>query len=248
MKNKILQIKDLKKDYYDLKNETNAIKSISFDVYDKEFISIVGPSGCGKSTLLSILANIENKTDGKINWNKDNIIIGYMLQSDSLFPWRTILDNALIGLEVQKKLTKENKKYVINLLEKYGLKDFMYKYPSSLSGGMKQRVALIRTLAIKPDILLLDEAFSALDSQSRIKVSKDVFDIIKNEKKTVIMVTHSIEEAITFSDRIIVLTKRPAEIKNMYDIDFTCERDFLKVKDEKNYNSYYDMIWSDLNE
>ena len=248
MNNPILKIDRLSKVYHDTTSYVEAIKDIELEIYDKEFLSIVGPSGCGKSSLLSILSGLEKKSGGTTKFAHNNIKIGYMLQSDSLFPWRTILDNALIGLEVQKKLTKENKKYVINLLEKYGLKDFMYKYPSSLSGGMKQRVALIRTLAIKPDILLLDEAFSALDSQSRIKVSKDVFDIIKNEKKTVIMVTHSIEEAITFSDRIIVLTKRPAEIKNMYDIDFTCERDFLKVKNEKNYNSYYDLIWSDLNE
>lgn len=248
MKNKILQVKKLSKNYHDLKSETKAIEDISFDIYEDEFVSIVGPSGCGKSTLLSILANIESKSSGEINWNKDKIIIGYMLQTDSLFPWRTILENALIGLEVQKKLSKENKEYVIKLLNKYGLGDFINKYPDSLSGGMRQRVALIRTLAIKPDILLLDEAFSALDSQSRLKVSQDVYEIIKKEKKTAIMVTHNIDEAITFSEKVIVLSKRPSTILNIYTINFNNKRDSLETKKEKNYNNYYDMIWRDLNE
>ncbi len=141
MKDKLLEVKKLSKNYHDLKSEVQAINDISFEIFDKEFVSIVGPSGCGKSTLLSILANIENKTSGEIKWNKEDIVIGYMLQSDSLLSWRTILENATIGLEVKKKLTKENKEYVINLLKKYGLGDYINKYPDSLSGGMKQRVA-----------------------------------------------------------------------------------------------------------
>ena len=140
MKNKILEVKKLSKNYHDLKSEIPAIKNINFNIYDKEFISIVGPSGCGKSTLLSILANIEEKTNGTIKWNKNDIVIGYMLQSDSLFPWKTILENAMIGLEIKKKATKENKEYVTNLLKKYGLGEFINKYPDSISGGMKQRV------------------------------------------------------------------------------------------------------------
>ena len=191
----ILNIKNLKKYYHDLKSETIAIEDINLSIREKEFISIVGPSGCGKSTLLSILAGLEKKTDGEIELN-DKLKIGYMLQKDSLFPWRTILDNCLIGLEVSKKLDAQAKEKVIKLLEKYGLKDFIYKYPSSLSGGMRQRVALIRTLATDPDILLLDEPFSALDFQSRLALSDDVYNIIKNEGKTAIMVTHDIAEVI----------------------------------------------------
>ena len=141
MKNKLLEVKNISKNYHDLKSEIQAINDISFDIFDKEFVSIVGPSGCGKSTLLSILANIEKKTSGEIKWNKEKIIIGYMLQSDSLLSWRTILENATIGLEIKKNLTKENKEYVISLLKKYGLGDYINKYPDSLSGGMKQRVA-----------------------------------------------------------------------------------------------------------
>ena len=195
---KLLEIKNLKKYYHDTKGEVLAIDNISLTINENDFISIVGTSGCGKSTLLSILAGIENKSDGEIKFNKDSFKIGYMLQHDSLFPWRTILDNCLIGLEVNHTLTKEKKDNVISLLNKYGLKDFIYKYPSSLSGGMKQRVALIRTLATNPDILLLDEPLSALDYQTRLALSNDLYKIIKEEKKTAIMVTHDLGEPRVF--------------------------------------------------
>ena len=196
MRNKILTIKNLSKSYHDKKGEIKALEDINIDIDEKEFISIVGPSGCGKSTILSILSNLEEKSTGEIKKDKD-LTIGYMLQTDSLFFWRTILDNCLIGLEVTNKLTKENKNYVLQLLKTYGLYEFKDKYPSSLSGGMRQRVALIRTLAIKPDILLLDEPMSALDYQSRLAISNDIYNIIKKEGKTAIMVTHDIAEAIS---------------------------------------------------
>lgn len=192
--NSILKIKNLQKIYHDLNGEIKAIKDITIDINENELISIVGPSGCGKSSLLSILAKIEKKSDGEIIFNKPNTKIGYMLQKDSLFPWRTILENCLIGLEIENKLTEENKKKVINLLKKYGLYDFINKYPASLSGGMRQRVALIRTLATDPDILLLDEPLSALDYQTRLALSDDLYKIIKNEGKTAIMVTHDLGE------------------------------------------------------
>lgn len=206
MKNKLLQIKNLSKSYHDKKTEIKALDNITFDVYNKEFISIVGPSGCGKSTILSILSGLEDKSGGEFKFSQ-HVTIGYMLQDDSLFFWRTILDNCLIGLEIEGKLNEENKDYVISLLKTYGLGDFMDKYPSSLSGGMRQRVALIRTLAIRPDILLLDEPMSALDYQSRLAISDDIYNIIKKEGKTAIMVTHDIAEAISMSDRIVVLSK-----------------------------------------
>lgn len=192
--NSILKIKNLQKIYHDLNGEIKAIKDITIDINENELISIVGPSGCGKSSLLSILAKIEKKSDGEIIFNKPNTKIGYMLQKDSLFPWRTILENCLIGLEIENKLTEENKKKVINLLKKYGLYDFINKYPKALSGGMRQRVALIRTLATNPDILLLDEPLSALDYQTRLALSDDLYKIIKNEGKTAIMVTHDLGE------------------------------------------------------
>ena len=177
---KVLEVSHLKKYYHTPKEEILALDNISFDVQDGEFISIVGPSGCGKSTILSILSNLIDKSSGDIKIN--NKSIAYMLQSDSLLPFLTILDNALLGLKVTKKLTKENEEYVINLLKTYGLGDFLDKYPNSLSGGMKQRVALIRTLAISPDILLLDEATSALDYQSSLIISEDIY-YFKERKK-----------------------------------------------------------------
>ena len=245
MKNKILSVKNLKKNFHDKHLEIEALKDISFDVYEKEFISIVGPSGCGKSTILSILSGLENPSSGNFKYSKD-VSIGYMLQNDSLFPWRTILDNCLIGLEINNNLTKENKEYVINLLNTYGLGDFLDKYPSNLSGGMRQRVALIRTLATKPDILLLDEAMSALDYQSRLAISDDIYRIIKNEGKTAIMVTHDIGEAISMSDRIIVISKRPGAVKNIYDIDLDNKSTPINNRKSKNFNYYFDKIWRDL--
>ena len=194
--NNILVIENLTKIYHSKDGETLAIKDLNLTVKEGEFIAIVGPSGCGKSTLLSILCNLETKSEGTITFPKKDLKLGYMLQQDSLFPWLNILDNSLLGLKVQKNLTKENKEKVLNLLNTYGLKDFVKKYPNNLSGGMRQRVALIRTLATDPDILLLDEAFSALDYQTRLTVSDDVWKIIKNEKKTTIMITHDVAENI----------------------------------------------------
>ena len=241
----ILKIDHLKKIYHNRQGETLAVEDFSYEMEEGEFVSIVGPSGCGKSTILSILCGLERKSDGNIHI-KDHVKLGYMLQQDGLFPWRTILDNCLLGLELQHQLTEENKEYVLHLLETYGLKDFINRYPSSLSGGMRQRVALIRTLATKPDILLLDEPFSALDYQTRLAVSDDVFRIIKGEKKSAIMVTHDLSEAISMSDKVIVLSKRPATIKNIYSIIMTNQSTPIENRKCKEFASYYDKIWKDL--
>ena len=190
----ILSIKNLKKIYHTKEQEIIAVDDFSFDIKKGDFIAIVGPSGCGKSTILSILCNLENKSNGEIKI-KNNIKSGYMLQEDCLFEWMNVLDNCLLGPSINKSLTKDKKNYVINLLNTYGLKDFIYSYPDNLSGGMRQRVALIRTLANDPDILLLDEPFSALDYQSRVAISDDIYKILKKENKTIIMVTHDIAEA-----------------------------------------------------
>lgn len=243
--NDVLTVSNLEKTFHTRDGEIRALDKVSFNVKEKEFISIVGPSGCGKSTILSILAGLEEKSSGTIHIKKD-YTIGYMLQNDSLFEWRTVLDNCLLGLEIQKKLTKENKDYVVHLLETYGLEEFMYEYPNSLSGGMRQRVALIRTLATNPDILLLDEAMSALDYQSRLAISNDIYKIIKQEGKTAIMVTHDIAEAISMSDRIIVLSKRPATIKQVYNIELTNKSTPIENRKCKEFASYYDRIWRDL--
>lgn len=244
MNKSLLEIKELTKIYHTKNGEIKAIDNISFNLYEKEFLCIVGSSGCGKSTLLNILANLDEKSDGQIKKNK-NLKIGYMLQEDALFPWLTILENATLGLEIKEIKTKENIEYVKELLTKYGLKDFLYKYPSQLSGGMRQRVALIRTLAIKPDILLLDEPFSALDYVSRLMVSEDVKKIIKAEKKTVIMITHDLAEAISLADRIIVLSKRPSKIKTIYNIKIDGLSALERRKSNK-FSYYYDLLWKEL--
>ena len=242
--NSILKIKNLHKNYHTKKEEITAIDNISIDVKEGEYLSIVGPSGCGKSTLLSIIANIEEPTSGELLSN--NLKIGYMLQEDCLFPWLTILDNALIGLKINKELTKENISYVKDLLKTYGLEDFLNSYPNNLSGGMRQRVALIRTLAIKPDILLLDEPFSALDYQTRLAVSDDVYKIIKNTGKTVIMITHDIGEAVSLSDRVVVLSNRPSKVKKIYDIKLTNKSTPINNRKCKEFSYYYDQIWKEI--
>ena len=190
---KVLEVKNICKTYQAENGEIEALKNINFDINEGEYISIIGPSGCGKSTLLSIIAGLETKTAGEIDIKGK---IGYMLQKDNLLEWRTIYKNVLLGLEIQKTLTTENKNYVEELLKKYGLYEFKDKYPKQLSGGMRQRVALIRTLAIRPKVLLLDEAFSALDYQTRLMVTEDIYKILKNENITALMVTHDISEGI----------------------------------------------------
>ena len=244
--NDILVIENLTKIYHSKDGETLAIKDLNLNIKDGEFVAIVGPSGCGKSTLLSILCNLEKKSDGNIIFPRQNLKIGYMLQNDTLFPWLNILDNSLLGLKVQKKLTKETKDKVLNLLETYGIKDFINKYPNNLSGGMRQRVALIRTLAIDPDILLLDEAFSALDYQTRLAVSDDVWKIIKKERKTTIMITHDIAEAISMADRVIVLTSRPAKVKKIYNIEMKDKGSPINNRRCLEFSKYYEQIWKDI--
>ena len=243
--NNIIEIKNLSKKYYSKRQEILAIDDISLDVKEGEFLAIVGPSGCGKSTLLNIIGGIDEKSNGKIIINND-IKVGYMLQTDCLFSWLTILDNALLGLKINNMLTKDNINYVKELLNTYGLSEFIDSYPSSLSGGMKQRVALIRTLALRPDILLLDEPFSALDYQTRLAVSDDVYKIIKKENKTVIMITHDIGEACSVADRVVVLSNRPSKVKKIFDINYEERSTPVNNRKCKEFSFYYDMIWKEI--
>ena len=248
----LLKIQNISKTYQAKNGELEAIKDVSFSVYEGEFVSIIGPSGCGKSTLLSMIAGLEEKTGGNIYIQGEEIDsitnkIGYMLQKDSLLEWRTIYENVLFGLEIRHDKSEENKEYAKELLKKYSLYDFCDKYPSQLSGGMRQRVALIRTLAVRPEILLLDEAFSALDYQTRIMVTKDIYEILRNENITMIMVTHDISEAISMSDRVIVLDKRPATIKNIHEIKFEMEnKDPLNCRKNPKFSEYFDCLWKEL--
>ena len=246
MNNSILNISNLFKTYYTREKEILVLDNINMNVKDNSITAIVGPSGCGKSTLLNIIGGLDDKTGGEIEFANNKNKIGYMFQSDSLFPWLTILDNCLIGLKVRRELTEENIDYVKRLLINYGLEDFINSYPNNLSGGMRQRVALIRTLAIKPDILLLDEPFSALDYQSKMTVIDDVYKIIKKEGKTTIIITHDIDEAISFADTVIVMSKRPAYIKNIYDIKLTGATSPINNRNCKEFNDYYKRIWESI--
>lgn len=243
---RIVSIDNISKKYNTINGEIEAINNISFDVNEGDFIALVGSSGCGKSTLLSIMAGLDKQSVGNVKYYIDSPVIGYMLQEDALFSHYNILDNILLGLKIQNKLNDESKEYAINLLKKYNLDKFINKKPHELSGGMKQRVSLIRTLAIKPDILFLDEPFSALDFSTRLKVSDDVYKIIKKEKKTTIMVTHDIGEAISMADKVIVLSKSPAKVKNVYNIELINKELPTQNRKDKNFNYYYDLIWKDL--
>lgn len=246
-----LSVENINLTYQTPEGETQAVKDVSFTVREGEFISIVGPSGCGKSSLLSCIAGVTLPTKGRIMLEGRRINgisndAGYMLQSDNLMPWRNIYKNAVLGLEIQKKLTDENISYVRELLKKYGLWEFRNSYPASLSGGMRQRVALIRTLAVRPRLLLLDEAFSALDYQTRVNVGRDVYNILRSEKQTMIMVTHDIPEAVSMSDRVIVLSQRPAVIAKIVEIPFGAQRDTVAVRNTQQYRDCYDIVWKEM--
>lgn len=249
---KVVEIVDVSMNYHTLDGETKAIQKLNIDIFDGEFVSIVGPSGCGKSTLLSLISGILKPSTGKILVNGKEVegpsaSVGYMLQKDHLFEWRTIMKNVTIGLEIQGKLNKGTQESVEKVLKEYGLYEFRNHYPRQLSGGMRQRAALIRTLATKPDILLLDEPFSALDYQTRIAISEEVWLILKKEKKTAILVTHDLAEAISMSDRIIVLTKRPAEIKSMHEISLTCSyKTPITCREAPEFRFYFNTIWKEL--
>lgn len=242
----ILEIKNLSKIYHTKKSEIPAIENLNLNIKDGEFVAIVGPSGCGKTTLLSILCGLENKTSGEILFPKKELRMGYMLQNDTLFPWLNILDNCLLGLRIKDEVNSENIERVKKLLDTYGLKEFIFKYPRNLSGGMRQRVALIRTLAINPDILLLDEPFSALDYQTRLAVSDDVWKIIKKEGKTTIMITHDVAEAISMADRVVVLSNRPSRVKKIYNIEMKNKSTPIKNRNLEEFKDYYDKIWKEI--
>lgn len=252
--NKIVEIKNISMTYHTLEGETEAIKNIVLDVYRGEIVSLVGPSGCGKSTLLSIIAGLIEPTKGEVFINGELVDgpsrnTGYMFQKDHLFEWRNILQNVLIGLEIQGKVNEESLQYAEKLLNTYGLGDFKYNFPRQLSGGMRQRVALIRTLVIKPDLLLLDEPFSALDYQTRLAIADEIGIILKKEKKTAIMVTHDISEAISMSDRVVVMSKRPATIKDIIPIELSFPdgiRTPMKCREAPEFRYYFNKIWKEL--
>ena len=230
--------------FYDLKKETKVLNDLSFKIKSGNIYTLIGPSGCGKSTILNLMANIYKPSSGTII-KPDNI--GYMFQRDNLLDWLNILDNVLIGLKINKQLNIKMKEYAISLLNKYGLKEFIYSYPKELSGGMRQRVALIRAIILNPSLLLLDEPFSALDSQTRIEVSSDIYKIIKEFNITTVMVTHDISEAISFSDSIFILSNRPSSIKEAINIKFN-DLDPYQRRNHPLFKDYFSQIWGEVND
>ena len=231
--------------------EVEALRQVDMDIAPGEFCSVVGPSGCGKSTLLSVISGLERLTSGTVEVDGAAVCgpsdkIGLMPQRDQLFPWRTIRDNVTLGLSVLGKRTPENLAYADTLLRRYGLWDFARKRPAQLSGGMRQRCALIRTMATKPKILLLDEPFSALDFQTRLSVSSDISRIIRREGKTALLVTHDISEAISLSDRIFVLSARPAVVKTVLDMGPLRGLPPLERRNTPEFHRYFDLIWKEL--
>lgn len=248
----ILELKNIGYSYHSLHGETKALQDISFGVGEGEFVAIVGPSGCGKTTLLSIIAGLlvpeqgtilVNNPDGSLRYPK----IGYMLQRDHLFEWRTVYRNVTLGLEIHKQLTPDRLEKVDRLLKEYGLDKFRDKRPNELSGGMKQRAALIRTLALEPQLLLLDEPFSALDYQTRLMVSADICHLIREAGKTMIIITHDLAEAISLADRVIVLSGRPASVRNEMPVKLTLRDDSpLAARNAPEFQNYFTRLWEDL--
>lgn len=241
----LVEFKDVSKTFFSEKGETIVLSHVSFSLKPHEIIAIIGPSGCGKSTLLNLVSGLIEPSEGYVTLNAR---MGYMFQTDHLFSWRTVKDNVLLGLEITHTKTKENVKYAIDLLEKYQLGEFLHHYPQELSGGMRQRVALIRTLVLKPEVLLLDEPFSALDYQTKLLVLDDVYRMIHEEKKSAIIVTHDISEAISFADRVIVLSSRPSSIQASIPIELHLqeEKTPLKARKSKEFPAYFDKIYKEL--
>ncbi len=244
MEKEILRFTDVKLIYHTKRGETTAAENLNFSVNEGEFVAIIGPSGCGKTTLLSLAAGLLKPSSGTIESHGS---FGYMLQKDQLFQWRTIEKNIFLPLEIKRIKTPEHRDRARKLAEKYGLKDFLQSYPQQLSGGMRQRAALIRTLATNPDILLLDEPFSALDYQTRLNVCEDVSSIIRSEGKTALLITHDISEAISLADRILVLSQRPAHVSHCHEMDFGEVKNPLKRRELPQFSEWFEILWRELN-
>lgn len=250
----LLEFQNVTMSYHSSKQETPAVLGLTFSIREGEFVAIVGPSGCGKSTILNLICGLLFPESGQIliegkDAHASKMNIGYMLQKDHLFEWRTIYRNVMLGPEIAKQVTAEKKQYARSLLSSYGLSEFADSKPSQLSGGMRQRAALIRTLVMEPTLLLLDEPFSALDYQTRLNVSDDIGKIIRKESKTAILVTHDISEAISMADRVVILSPRPATVNNIIDIRLTVDpRTPLSSRSAPEFKYYFNQIWKELNQ
>ena len=249
----LLELKNISFAYHSMSGETPALSDINFTIEEGEFVAVVGPSGCGKSTILNLISGLVKPESGSIfvkgePLEESGLNIGYMLQKDHLFEWRTIYRNVILGLEIQKKLNQKTRENVEEMLKTYGLDEVRDARPSQLSGGMRQRAALIRTLALEPALLLLDEPFSALDYQTRLSVSDDIGQILKEQKKTALLVTHDISEAISMADKVVVLTSRPASVKSVIPIDIKIpDRTPMTSRNAPDFKIYFNQIWKELN-
>lgn len=249
----ILEVNHVHYAYHSMQGEMPALSDITFSIKPGEFLAIVGPSGCGKSTLLNLMAGLLKPESGTILFRGKPLTeemrnhIGYMLQSDQLFEWRSIYKNVCLGLEIRKQLTDENKRRAIKLLVDYGLDRFMDAKPSQLSGGMRQRAALVRTLVLNPDVLFLDEPFSALDYQTRLQVGNDIGTIIMEQKKTAVLVTHDLAEAVSMADHILILTKRPGRVQKYLSLDFPTDLTPMERRNHQHFQNYFNLIWKELN-
>jgi len=250
-----VELRDVGLRYFGRDGETEALGGISFSVAPGEFVAIIGPSGCGKSTLLSLISGIVVPTTGSVLVDGKPVLgpnrkVGYMLQQDYLFEWRTILENTLLGAEIQGLPMAKARERASQLLSRYGLGQFLHHLPRQLSGGMRQRAALARTLCTEPDIVLLDEPFSALDSQTRLALSDEITEILRREAKTVILVTHDIGEAVSMAQRVIVLSRRPGQVKSEHAIRFAGEDAVrlapLAARNAPEFNHYFGTLWREL--
>ena len=246
MQSELLTFSDVSLSYHTVEGETNAIQNLNLTVNEGEFLAIVGPSGCGKTTVLSLIMGLLPPSEGTIRFQKPDLRLGYMLQRDHLLDHRTVERNVLLGLEVQRRLNEQSRARALALLEKYGLWEFRAYKPAQLSGGMRQKVALIRTLALEPDLLLLDEPFSALDYQTRLNLSDEVYRIIRGEHKSAILVTHDISEAVSMADRVAVFSARPARLKEMIGIGFPAALSPLERRRQPGFHDCFDRIWEAL--
>lgn len=245
MKQPILEVDHVDLFYQERLAETQAIRDLSFAVEEGEFLAICGPSGCGKTSVLSLIMQLIEPSRGSLRL-PEHLRVGYMLQRDHLLEWRTVESNVLLGLEVKGLCTPERKQHASALLDRYGLAGFKKHRPAQLSGGMRQKVALIRTLACDPELLLLDEPFSALDYQTRLRLSDEIYGIIKDQKKTALLVTHDISEAVSMADRILVFSERPATLNLDLSLDFDADEPPLTRRNDPRFSGYFNRIWKEL--
>ena len=246
MQSELMTLSGVSHCFHTVAGETAAIQDLDLTVYEGEFLAIVGPSGCGKTTVLSLIMGLLTPTAGSLRFSREGLRLGYMLQRDHLLDHRTVEKNVLLGLEVQHRLTEESKARAFGLLDTYGLSEFRSFKPQQLSGGMRQKVALIRTLALEPDLLLLDEPFSALDYQTRLNLCDEVCRIIRGEHKTAILVTHDISEAVSVADRVAVFSARPARLKDLIPIGFPADMPPLERRKQPEFHDYFERIWEEL--